>query len=644
MSDDRRINADISDIPEHVLVGISPSPSNEKIIRTAHKMAVAFNAAFSAVYVKTPASKNYSEDDKKRLENNIRLAEDLGAAVTSVYGEDVPNELAGFARISGATKIVIGRSSARRTGLFRKLSLADKLILAAPEADIHIIPDSDTTVAERGKKLFQPPNALTLLKDAAIAAGILSVATLFGFLFASVGFTEANIVTVYILGVLITSVLTKSRILWVMSSVAAVLLFNFLFTEPRFSLLAYDDGYPVTFVIMLAASIITGTVAAKMKRNAGDASRAAYRAKILFDANKLIQKATTEREVLDVGADKLKKLLKRDVTVYEADDAENADILKRFSSAAQCDTDTGSYVAADDIFKILVPLKVSGSVYAVFGIDKTKNAVEPFEAGIMRSIVGECSIALENLINLRQKKQASERAEMHKFRADLLRTISHDLRTPLTAISGNAANLAHNENVFDVETRKKIYSDIYSDSLWLIGIVENLLSVTKLEDDSIHLNITTELVEEVAAEALKHIRIPDGSHTVRLEIRDELLPARMDARLIIQVILNLVDNAVKYTPRGGEITVKVRRDGAFASVSVADNGPGVPDELKRHIFDMFYTGRKTVADGRRSLGLGLYLCKSIVKKHGGEINVSDNTPSGAVFTFTLPVAEVNINE
>ncbi len=643
MSDDRRINADISDIPEHVLVGISPSPSNEKIIRTAHKMAVAFNAAFSAVYVKTPASKNYSEDDKKRLENNIRLAEDLGAAVTSVYGEDVPNELAGFARISGATKIVIGRSSARRTGLFRKLSLADRLILAAPEADIHIIPDSDTTVAERGKKLFAPPNALTLLKDAAIAAGILSVATLFGFLFASVGFTEANIVTVYILGVLITSVLTKSRILWVMSSVAAVLLFNFLFTEPRFSLLAYDDGYPVTFVIMLAASIITGTIAAKMKRNAGDASRAAYRAKILFDANKLIQKATTEREVLEVGADKLKKLLKRDVTVYEADVAENADIIERVSLAPG-DTDTGAYVFADDINKILVPLKVNGSVYAVFGIDNAKNEVEPFESGIMRSIIGECSIAVENVINQQQKKQASERAEMHKFRADLLRTISHDLRTPLTAISGNAANLAHNENVFDAETRKKIYSDIYSDSLWLIGIVENLLSVTKLEDDSIHLNITTELVEEVAAEALKHIRIPDGSHTVRLEIRDELLPARMDARLIIQVILNLVDNAVKYTPRGGEITVQVRRDGAFASVSVADNGPGVPDELKRHIFDMFYTGRKTVADGRRSLGLGLYLCKAIVKKHGGEINVSDNTPSGAVFTFTLPVAEVNINE
>ena len=159
-----------------------------------------------------------------------------------------------------------------------------------------------------------------------------------------------------------------------------------------------------------------------------------------------------------------------------------------------------------------------------------------------------------------------------------------------------------------------------------------------------NINLTTELVGDVITEALKHIHTKSEKQKITVIQPDDLLLAKMDARLIVQVLINLLDNAVKYTPSDSQITITAKRNGETVCISVADNGNGIADEQKSRVFDMFYTGTNKIVDCRRSIGLGLSLCKSIINAHGGEITITDNVPHGAIFTFTLPVGEVEIHE
>ena len=352
----------------------------------------------------------------------------------------------------------------------------------------------------------------SIIRDGGRAAGILIAATLVGLLFSGLKIPEANIIAVYILGVLIISIITSSWMYSFLASVISVLAFNFLFTIPRFTLRAYDPSYPVTFGIMFLVALITGSLASRMKEYA------------------------------------------------------------------------------------------------------------------------------------RESAQAAMQIEKEQLRADLLRSISHDLRTPLTSISGNASNLLSNENEFSQETRMQIYGDIYDDSMWLIKLVENLLSVTRIEDGRMDLRMSAELMDEVIAEAMRHTDRNRDGRKIEVSSDEEFILGKMDARLIVQVVINLVDNAVKYTPEGAQIRIHTGKKDGMVVVSVSDTGPGIPDEQKSKVFDMFYTGTNRAADGRRSLGLGLGLCRSIIRAHGGEIWVSDIKPQGAVFTFTLPAEEVTLHE
>ena len=640
---------------EHILVGLSSAPSNSKIVETASKMAKAFGANFTALYIKTSQSEILSEENATRLQNNIKFAERMGATVVTVYGEDVALQMAEYAKTSGVTKIVIGRNATKRAGLIRKPTLADKLISLVTSIDIHIIPDADSDLREQKANLFRKTNALSIIKDLAISFGVIIVASLIGLFFAHLGFSEANIITLYILGVLITSIITSSKTAWGFSSVASVLIFNFLFTKPRFSLMAYGDGYPITFAIMFVASLITGSLASKMHNQTKQSSQAAYRTKILFDANRLLQRASNDEEVLRITAEQLKKLLNREIVVFKRDkeglqtlvygledsfQIEEIELKTASNILVNLSSDYNNAQSRCDYY----PMKTQLRTYGVVAVYKSEKEIDSFENSIVLSLVGECALALENLFNAKEKELAAVLAENEQLRANLLRAISHDLRTPLTAISGNASNLISNASSFDEQTKLSIYNDIYNDSMWLINLVENLLSITRLEEGRMNLNFTAELIDEVVAEAVKHVHMRQGGQKITVVHKDEFLLAKMDTRLIIQVIINILDNAMKYTPTDSLVTVITEKQNDKAVISIADNGAGIPDELKERVFDMFYTGAKKLADSRRSIGLGLALCKSIISVHNGEIFVKDNVPSGAIFTFTLPIGEIEINE
>ena len=253
-------------------------------------------------------------------------------------------------------------------------------------------------------------------------------------------------------------------------------------------------------------------------------------------------------------------------------------------------------------------------------------------------------MALEKERIQREKEEEVLRRRNEKLRADLLRSISHDLRTPLTSISGNASNLLSSGDSLDEVTRKQLYLDIYDDSTWLISLVENLLAVSRIEDGSMQLHRKPELLDDIVSESLLHIDRRSSNYTIIFEPSPEPIVIDADGRLIVQVLINLINNAIQYTPPGTTIRIGSENLRDCAKVYVSDDGPGIPDTEKDRIFTMFYTGGRKVTDSKRSLGLGLALCRSIIRAHGCEIMLDDNTPHGCVFSFTLPIKEVTLHE
>lgn len=644
---------------EHILACLSSAPSNARIIRTAARMAGAFHGDFTALYVRTPHAEKLSAQDQERLRRNMRLARHLGANLETVYGDDVAYQIAEFARLSGVSRIVLGRSAAGRRRIPGRLSLTDRLIAYAPSLDIHIIPDGAAQArytphgAPEKRFSFTAADALKCLLA-------LLGATLLGFAFDRLGFGEATIIMAYLLAVLVTSVVT-SHIAYSMAAAAvSVVAFNLLFIAPRFTLAAYGKEYPVTFLIMFLTACLSGNLAARLKSHARESAQTTYRTKVLFDTDQLLARAGDRQAVVAATAGQLVKLLGRDVVIYPAPDGEPqvfpaaqepiADLLTederavavwamRNNEHAGATTDTLSQAQC-----LYLAIRVGERVYGAVGVAARGAPLDPFEHSILLSILGECALALENLQNAAEKERAAVLAKNEQLRANMLRAISHDLRTPLTAISGNASNLLSNGADFDEDTRRQLYSDIYDDSLWLINVVENLLSVTRIEDGRMALRPSAELVEEIVTEALNHVGRGRTDHVITFICKDEWLMARADARLIVQVVVNIVDNALKYTPSGSHIDITAAREDDKVAVTIADDGPGVPPEVGERVFDMFFSGSNRAADSRRSLGLGLALCRSIITAHGGIISLSQNQPHGAVFRFTLPAEEVQWHE
>ena len=647
---------------EHILVCLSASPTNSKIIRTAARMAQAFKGNFTALFVETPDFAALPEQDRQRLRANIRLAEQLGATVETVYGQDAAFQIAEFARLSGVSKIVVGRHTVKRKHAFSKPTLTEQLTAYSPNLDVYIIPDKDA-VSYKAPKAKKQREAF-LWGDLLKTLGVLTVATLLGSLFYQLHFSEANIITVYILGVLIIAVTTSQRAYSLISSFVSVLVFNFFFTDPRFTLNAYDSGYPATFVIMFIAASISGSLAVRIKQHARQSAQMAFRTKVLFDTNQLLQKAREATNIVSVTANQLIKLLGKDIVFYTAENNQLSAPMAFPATEQQHRTDyiseneqavaawvlknnkhAGATTSTLSSAKCMyLAIRVNDSVYGVVGIAMDAVPLDAFENSILLSILGECALAMENQKAAKEKEEAAILAKNEQLRANLLRSISHDLRTPLTSISGHAGILLSNESALSCEKRKQLYTDIYDDSLWLINLIENLLAVTKIEDGTMNLNLSAELMDEVIAEALRHCNYERKNHPVHVVQPDDIIMAKMDARLIVQVVINIVDNAIKYTPEGCTINISVNKVGGKVVVDIADDGPGISNDVKPQVFDMFYTGSNKIADSRRSLGLGLALCKSIIHAHGGEISVFDNQPKGTVFRFTLPAEEVTLHE
>ncbi|MDD7464466.1 MAG: ATP-binding protein [Anaerococcus sp.] len=632
-----------------ILVCISPAKTNKLVIEEAQEMAEKEGARLIALYV-SPEKSLRSASKKENLQKNLDYAEKLGTMVEIIYANDIASQIVNYARINKVKRIVLGRNRNQSKLLSFSKSISDQVLEMSDNIDVHMIPVNGSIIIG---KLDEKNNYLI---DSLIALVILFVATIIGRLFFRYSMGIENIIMVYILGIFFISLITYNEIVCMGASVLTVLAFNFFFTQPTMSLTYYDPSYLITFIVLLIVSLISSRLTSRLRKNEQDSAKEASVTKLLLDTNQLLQTKITQEEIIDTGCRQVSDLLRKDVVYYNV--REDMLLRPKFYKISDNDKDeslvfleekeVAEWVLAhnksagastrylSDAKYIYYAVRRNAKACGVLGIYLDKDRLDSVENKIVLAILGDMALALEKEKNLRDKNEVALKVKDEELKANLLRSISHDLRTPLTSIYGNSDILLHNGENLPLEMKNNLYKDIYEDSQWLLNLIENLLSVTKVEDRNMKLKMEPQMIEEVIDEAMKHISKDKKDHHIETKIEGDYLMAKMDVRLIIQVIINIINNAIKYSPSGSKILVRGYKKKGKVMIEISDDGPGVNDEDKKKIFEKFYSVTKsTISDSKRSIGLGLYLCKIIVEAHGGEIWVEDNKPQGAKFIISL---------
>ena len=616
---------------EHILICLSCSPYNVRVIEKAARIAKTNHALLSAVFVQTPKYDTFNQAMKQQLQKNMKYAENKGAKISILYGQDVMEQIAEYVHVSNVNCVVISWKMAKQD--LSKLKDTDVYVVYNPH-DLKHLPH------------FKFEMHSISFQDIFKTILVLIVCTFISKILMHFQFMIPTPIMIYILGIVIVSIWTNGYIYSLVASLASVLCFNFFFTYPYFSLLS-DPSYITTYIVMFVVAMSSSSLTVRLKKQSIQNARQVYRTQILLETSQMLQKANDMPSIYVSLLRQLHKLLDTDLILYPLNDepitlgicpVENEIAAWVYENKKQAGKTTEYY---SDSICLYLPIFGSNALFGVVGI-VLKDKTDEFEKNLWIAILDECGMALEKeqirLDNLKIEQQAKQEA----LRADLLRTISHDLRTPLTSISGNAGLLMENEDAFTLEKKKELYQDIYDDSMWLYDLVENLLFITRIENGTMQLNLQPELIEDIFHEAMVHLGRNRKEHKIDVQMQDELLMAKMDARLIIQVVVNLLNNAIKYTPKGSHILLKASKVEDKILIEVQDDGNGVlhPNQL----FEMFYTENNRSGDTRRGMGLGLSLSKSIVLAHQGKIWVENVKPHGACFKFVLDAIDVNLDE
>lgn len=465
-----------------------------------------------------------------------------------------------------------------------------------------------------------------------------------------------NIFGVYMLAVAIISFMTSGYLWGVLASIGGVVGVNFFFTFPYFALNFSITGYPVTFSLMLLMSILASFLTAKVKKAAILSVAAKKRAETLTEMSKAILTASDQDTITKMSAEYFAETNQCSVVVYLGSPIE----IQKQAMKVLTDGD-------ENIFNSILERQVAQKAYLEnrpvgAEIENTtqncKGTYFPISTGdkkygvvgllfddkklIMDDTFSFINVMISQTILALQRQQANEKAqevlletEKEKMRSNLLRAVSHDLRTPLTGIIGSATTLLENGSEIGEEASKKMLTDIQQDAEWLIHMVENLLSVTRITGGATNLKKQDEIVEEVVGEAVARIckRFP---HTkVEVSVPDELLIIPMDATLIEQVLINLMENAIRHSGTYLPIWLRVSKKKSGAVFTISDQGKGLDPARIPDIFDG--KPNKGSSDSTRGIGIGLSICKSIITAHDGRIFAKNNTNGGASFTFVLPM-------
>ncbi len=461
------------------------------------------------------------------------------------------------------------------------------------------------------------------------------LATFLSFLIRHLGFTEANIIIVYILSVLLASRYTRGFIYGIFSSFIATLSFNFFFTEPMHTFTVYDKSYIFTFIIMLLAAIFSSTLTSKLISAKEKANAQEKQAQTLYEITSSLAKTRSIKEVISDSMQCLSNLFGCDVICVITDEGSR----KLETKALQKDTGNtqNGELDKDQLNEFIaqyysVPIQVQDKKVCIICLPQEVADINQENEYLLDSVFMQITIAIEREYLNKEKETAKIETEQERFKSNLLRAVSHDLRTPLSVITGASEILLHR---LDDPEDVNVAQGIYEDSIWLTRFVENILSLTRIQEGRLNVVTQLEAVEEVIAEAIRQVQKHAPNHNISVIIPDEVVFVNMDSKLIVQTLINLLDNAIKHTSPEGDINITVTLDSSKVWFEVSDNGTGIEESSLDRIFDIFYLTDNHRTDAKRGMGLGLAICKAIVNMHGGEIYAENNTTGGASFYFFL---------
>lgn len=474
-----------------------------------------------------------------------------------------------------------------------------------------------------------------ILLQSTLTLLILTIATILSYIFKHLGFSDTNIVVIYILSVLIISNFTKGYLYGISASLLCMLSFNFFFIEPIYSFKVYNKSYFLTFVVMLLASILTSTLTSKIIESSKAANRNKKEFQTLFKISSSLAKASSISDVANISLQCISILFDCEVTFLTSID----NIAYRYDIAKEKHSITSQIISKEQIellleCKTIYYIKNQINQYGILCLPKNF-AVDEEKKALINSICNQIFIALERERLYREKESVKNEVEREKFKSNLLRAISHDIRGPLSSISGASEILIYN---IKEKENLEFAKGIHDSSLWLTQMVENILSLTKVQEGSLNINKKPEAIEEIIGVVLHYFSKYATANKISVDIPDEIIFVPMDGKLIAQVLINLVDNAIKHSNPTDEIIIKVYVEKKLVWFCVIDDGTGINPKNINKIFDLFFISDDLPSDTKhRGNGLGLSICKAIVSAHGGKIFAKNNLEKGATIQFSLPL-------
>lgn len=484
-----------------------------------------------------------------------------------------------------------------------------------------------------------------------ITVEMIAAATGIGWAFRFVGFPETNIVIVYLLSILMTARLTRGYVYGIVASIIATCAFNYFFTKPYYTLSVNDPTYFITFAIMTVTAFITSALTSKVKQNALEAREKEAETSALFHLTNLLTDAADISDIAGITTDTISGIMncRAACLCFDESGQPEQSFIQQQSAGKQVRRKVDdiaeirhrmeglrtAFDAGEEFYDW--PIYGREAILGVLRIPKeTAVSMNESQKRLLRSMIESAALAMDRFRSVQEQQKSREETVQERYRSNLLRAISHDFRTPLSGIMGTAEMLMDMTGAND--PRYSLAQGIHKDADWLHSLVENVLSLTRLQDGKLTIAKPPEAAEEVIGGAVGHMMKRYPEYEISVHVPQEVLIVPMDAKLIEQVLINLLDNATKHAPPDSEISVSAVKKENMAVFSVADRGGGIAAPDLPNIFKMFYTTRSGEADAQRGVGLGLTICEAIIKAHGGTIEGHNRTDGqGAEFVFTLPM-------
>ena len=487
---------------------------------------------------------------------------------------------------------------------------------------------------------------------------IMCVCTVISMLFFHTRMFESNIVMIYLLGIFLFSYYAEAFVFSFISSVCAVLLYNFFFTEPYYNFKVNNPSYIITFIVMIIVSFITNMLTNRVKLERQQVEDKEKYISSLFYIEKKLLDVKSEEELTKISSEEIANQLNANVfvKVYNQEhdmicsyycgendfigEIDQAACNETYQTGSVCGCGTNLFSEAKAYYK---PIISQSGVLGIVGISLSDHSVlTQTQNRFIDVIIAQIAVVLDrqNLVKKEQRVQMEMQKE--RLRADMLRSISHDFRTPLAGIMGLASTARDNYDKINDEVRKNFLQSIYEDADWLNEIVENILQTTRFEAGNLMLNLEEEAAEEIITDAVTHVKKHAINYNIQVKIPEEIILIKVDAILIRQVIVNLLNNAINYSKEQTEITVSLYRKENQVIFEVKDNGPGILQNDQMNLFERYHRTSGNLLY-KRGMGLGLSLCKTIIQAHGGDIMLRNYEPHGTIATFYIPSEEEKFN-